>query len=549
MRFEMEMQTFARPAISPFGFRHILTGFLTLQKADRTGPMARTPVRWAHRRFFLNSGPRLLESQRLALATKRIFWRWRGAKKASPRPTRKLRKAQRSQRACAGFSGIALEHARLDRENTDERRQDQAINRLHDAPMIARGSASAPSILVTKIATIGRNHDKIKKWFPSPLDRKSRSTYRAGMQTRAMELVAQTFFASHPADSERGSRRKIDQRRPPTLQSIRNWRQTLTISSVFLAAGSLLGCSSHFSTGDLDSEVEAESNADSGSMDSSSSDDSTALESTGDVSNDDGEEQSTDDLTSELSLPKFDLADDVSLPPIEDYPLYLLHVNGAKQLMHVSIVDASLKKICDLHPPAGSSDMPGGVPSLTFNRDDQLFASDGAALWQIALPSCEITKVGAYGNGISAVNGILPARDAGLFGISGKLNALIQIDPQTGQAQVIGELGQKWGAHGASWSDRDQTIYAINAADNKLYRVDPQSGKASEMATIEGVKFSSVGMDVHPGDGKICACTGNDTLYEIELDGHARAVGNAGWGGCADLGAPFGDPILPGYHQ
>ena len=264
------------------------------------------------------------------------------------------------------------------------------------------------------------------------------------------------------------------------------------------------------------------SSASQDSVDGSSQQDTTPT----DLSTTAATEVSISDDDSLTALPKFDLDDDQTWTiPDEEYPLYLLHIYKNKKLWYVSIVDGQPSEVCDLKP--ADSAMPSGTPGLSFNREDRLFISDGSALWEVLLPSCEVELKGKFGDGISSVNGILAGEDNALYGISGTLNQLIRIDVETGQATPLGKLGQKWGTHGASWSDARQGILGINGSTNSLYQIDKSTGAATEVAAIQGVKFKSVGMEIHPQDDQLYACTSDSTLYRIAFDGTASTVGNA----------------------
>ena len=65
--------------------------------------------------------------------------------------------------------------------------------------------------------------------------------------------------------------------------------------------------------------------------------------------------------------------------------------------------------------------------------------------------------------------------------------------------------------------------------------------------------FGSVGMEYHPHDGQIYACTNPEVsgyttapLFRVELDGTTTLVAETGLpGNCDNLGAPWGEPELP----
>jgi hypothetical protein len=216
-------------------------------------------------------------------------------------------------------------------------------------------------------------------------------------------------------------------------------------------------------------------------------------------------------------------------------PPWLLSIdNGSRKLLKIDIVTGKTAAICTL--PNGFS-----YPSLTFRRDNVLVASrKGAALDQINPCTCEVVAIGVYG-AATGVNGITSNHAQGLFGISAGLQTLISIDPQTGVGTSIGKLGAKFGANGATWSDAIHALYAINSADDTLYVVDPATGVATPQATLSQ-KFGSVGVERHPGNGQIYACTDDGMLRKVDpVTGNVTVIGPLGeTGACSNLAAPWG---------
>lgn len=164
----------------------------------------------------------------------------------------------------------------------------------------------------------------------------------------------------------------------------------------------------------------------------------------------------------------------------------------------------------------------------------------GAALDQIDPCTCAVTPIGIYG-AATGVNGITSNHANGLFGISAGLESLISINPSTGAATAIGKLGVQFGANGATWSDAIQALYAINGSDDTLYVVDPKTGVASYQAKLSK-NFTSVGVERHPGNGQIYACSDDANLLKVDpLTGNVSIIGNLGeTGGCTNLAAPWG---------
>ena len=226
-------------------------------------------------------------------------------------------------------------------------------------------------------------------------------------------------------------------------------------------------------------------------------------------------------------------------------PRYVLHVTEDNKLLHLSIDDATATQVCDLDFEQRPN---AGFCSLTFNREDRLFAStadNDGELWEIELPSCRTTRVGAYGAG--RVCGITPAPNSnGLLGVSLDSNNLLAIDENTGASTEVGPLGENFGSLGATWVDQDGSLRAISGAQDSLFTIDQTNGNAAIDFQLD-LNFSSVGMEYHPQTGKVYACTnGNPNLLEVSLeDGTSAVVGDSGLRGCNNLGAPFAEPVLP----
>jgi DNA-binding beta-propeller fold protein YncE len=218
-------------------------------------------------------------------------------------------------------------------------------------------------------------------------------------------------------------------------------------------------------------------------------------------------------------------------------PPWLLSIdNKAHKLLKIDIVTGKTAAVCTL--PTGSQ---YSYPSLTFRRDNVLVASrKGSSLDEIDPCTCAVKAVGSYG-GATQVNGITSNHAQGLFGISAGLQTLISIDPTTGAAKSIGKLGVKFTANGATWSDAIKALYAINSADDTLYVVDPATGIASPQAVLSK-PFGSVGVERHPGNGQIYACTDDGFLRKIDpVTGNVTEIGAMGaLGACTNLAAPWG---------
>lgn len=208
--------------------------------------------------------------------------------------------------------------------------------------------------------------------------------------------------------------------------------------------------------------------------------------------------------------------------------------NGSRWLQRIDTATAKTTNVCQL--PVN-----GAYPSLTFRRDNVLVGSfKGAGLDTIDPCTCKVKTIGSYG-GATLVNGITSNHAQGLYGVSAGLQALIGINPQTGVGTTIGAgLGVSFGANGATWSDSTQNLIAINGKDDGLYAIDPITGKAALLAKLSK-PFGSVGMERHPANDHIYACTDDKILRDVDpKTGAVVEIGAiAQSSACTNLAAPW----------
>ena len=213
---------------------------------------------------------------------------------------------------------------------------------------------------------------------------------------------------------------------------------------------------------------------------------------------------------------------------------WLLSIDGATDtLRKINTATGAGEVVCEL-------DGTGSYPSLTFGRDGTLFAARGGNALDIIDPcTCEVTQLGAM-SGFGGVNGITTDQGVGLFGVSSGSDVLLDIETTTGASDVIGELGEDFGASGSTWSDQDEVLYAINSNDDALYQVDPETGEAEYVADLD-LPFGSVGIELHPEDEVIYACSNAADLLSVDkLTGEVTIIGHMGHvGGCSNLAAPY----------
>jgi hypothetical protein len=221
-------------------------------------------------------------------------------------------------------------------------------------------------------------------------------------------------------------------------------------------------------------------------------------------------------------------------PPVPPKPLYLLSVNNAqKTLEKINVETGEGTDVCQL--PATSN-----YPSLTFSRDNILFASrSGQHLDAIDPCTCEVSPVGSY-NGFTGVNGITSDFGLNLFGVSHVQDVLISINSQSGSGTSIGPLGVNFGYTGATWSDEEQLVYAIDATSDGLYTISPQTGEATFIAPLS-LPLGTVGIEMHPANGILYACSDPGHLLAVDLiTGEVTDLGDMGQNtACNNLAAPW----------
>ncbi|MGB0588659.1 MAG: hypothetical protein ACPGU1_03170 [Myxococcota bacterium] len=221
-------------------------------------------------------------------------------------------------------------------------------------------------------------------------------------------------------------------------------------------------------------------------------------------------------------------------PPLPPKPLYLLSVNNAqKTLEKINVETGEGTDVCQLPPTSN-------YPSLTFSRDNILFASrQGQYLDAIDPCTCEVSPVGSY-NGFTGVNGITSDFGLNLFGVSHVQDVLISINSQSGSGTSIGSLGVNFGYTGATWSDEEQVIYAIDATSDGLYTISPSTGEATFVAPLS-LPLGTVGIEMHPANGILYACSDPAHLLAVDLiTGEVTDLGDMGQNtACNNLAAPW----------
>lgn len=225
-----------------------------------------------------------------------------------------------------------------------------------------------------------------------------------------------------------------------------------------------------------------------------------------------------------------DVPEVVEPPP----PLWLLSIdNGTHMLQKVDVLTGATTDLCKLTTTFS-------YPSLTFNRNNVLYASrSGTFLDTIDPCTCEVEPVGTYG-GFGGVNGITSDQTVNLFGVASNEDELISILGTKGIASTVGALGVNFGTGGAAWSDTLGALYAINGNDDSLYTVDTMTGVAT-LVTPLSKSFGTVGIELHPANDVIYACTSDAVLRSIDpVTGTVTEIGPMDQkSSCTNLAAPW----------
>ncbi|MCH7703421.1 MAG: DUF4394 domain-containing protein [Planctomycetes bacterium] len=134
---------------------------------------------------------------------------------------------------------------------------------------------------------------------------------------------------------------------------------------------------------------------------------------------------------------------------------------------------------------------PGGG-ALAVGPDGTLFASfrDINALVKVNPDTGEIDVVAAFA--FEGVSGLAFAPDGTLYGIDNVKNQLVTIDAQTGAGAAVGPTGVP-SNDGLAFA-ADGTLYLVGtpALESILYTVNPETGQATEVGPFgSNLKFSS----------------------------------------------------------
>jgi hypothetical protein len=223
-------------------------------------------------------------------------------------------------------------------------------------------------------------------------------------------------------------------------------------------------------------------------------------------------------------------------------------------LAKLSIAPGELGTISSIVCPDitfGEPDVPNDVVSgLTF-VDDVLYAtgpSEGgaasqpaAAIYRVNPCSCTATRLGPLGNGLGLVGSITAFGARGLFGMSSTNDAFFTVNTDTGAGTIVRTLPFEVGASGITWSGAQRdSLWFVTAPTDQLYELDETGDQVSSPVPLD-YDFDGLGMEYHPGAGRLFACSHSQILEIDPATGHVTVGQTLPWdGGCANLAAPFG---------
>lgn len=152
--------------------------------------------------------------------------------------------------------------------------------------------------------------------------------------------------------------------------------------------------------------------------------------------------------------------------------------HSATTLYELDLVTKDVRTVADF-------DGCSGVLDIAVDASSRIFASTGSELYLVdpATAKCTFIATGNYPNSLSFVPAgtLLPDREA-LVGFSRGPGDYVQIDPDTGKVEWVGEIGKGFSSSGDSVSINGQTFVSVVGpgctVNDCLVEVDPKNGAA-----------------------------------------------------------------------
>ena len=153
-----------------------------------------------------------------------------------------------------------------------------------------------------------------------------------------------------------------------------------------------------------------------------------------------------------------------------------------------------------------------------------VYAHSGSDLFRVHPQTLEITRVGnflvklgARDRFLNTVTDIALDKDGHMTGIT--FTELLSINVETAECQVIAPLRQGEAMNGLSWirTDNGEEILAATGTDGSVLRIDPKTGAASVIGNLGKGQRSS---------GDLVSVSNYGTLITLRGDGASAAQGN-----------------------
>ena len=186
-------------------------------------------------------------------------------------------------------------------------------------------------------------------------------------------------------------------------------------------------------------------------------------------------------------------------------------------------VDSNARTVVQIDPATGatsvlssiSGSFTGSLNSMDVRANDGLSIVHASTGWVHTLDACDgqLDTVGP--TGVGDMGGISFAGTGALYGISQASDELMQLDPFTGAAMVVGALGFDLNATGIAYDCATDTLYGADTG-GMMFEVDPITGLLFNFKAT-GVPFRGVGLEFDPSSRQLLAATGSgNTLYSID---------------------------------
>lgn len=189
------------------------------------------------------------------------------------------------------------------------------------------------------------------------------------------------------------------------------------------------------------------------------------------------------------------------------------------------------KRLIGIDPQTGSvqtvvwlSTSTYGVAALAFSPDGDLYTiAWPRELIRIDVQTGRVTRIGlmwGYSNPMTYA-GMAFDREGNLYAMDVVLHNLLKIDTNTAKITLVGPTGLSGNLHtGMAVDFQTNELYALmgryDGITDRIVRLDKNTGAATHVRNI-GVDINGVGVEFHPGTGKLYGVRDNTRFVEIDL--------------------------------